>query len=280
VRFVYLDESGISANERIALVAGAIVNADHQWKVLQEYVDGLIEEYVPHERRRGFVFHATHLFHGSGPVFDRRIYPQERRWEALKKLIGIPAKFLVPIAYGYHTKSAIPLDQQQPTAHKRARMEQVLAFSLCAIAAERFMREKATPNEVATLVAENNNEVKRAMKAVHHLLGTPEAITVLQPEAVQAYLPLRRIVDTIHFAEKNESILLQIADACALFIRYFLEGRKGIDQFLSALTGNNSSILVPPDEPAGYRALYFFNPSKVSSGETWLVSSGMRSSTG
>jgi hypothetical protein len=189
VRFVYLDESGISANERIAVVAGAIVNADHQWKVLQQYVDGLIEEYVPHEKRRGFVLHATHLFHGSGPIFDRRIYPQERRWEALKKLIGIPAKFRVPIVYGYHTKSAIPLDQQQPTAQKRARTEQVLAFSLCAIAAERFTREKATPSEVATLVAENNNEVKRVIKAIHHLLGAPEALAVLQAEAVQAYLP-------------------------------------------------------------------------------------------
>src|SRR4051812_27304874 len=101
VRVLYLYENGTSAQKPNAVVTGVVVNADHQWKTLQTYVDKLIDEYVPLERRRNSVFHATDLFHGSGPIFDRRNYPKERRWEALKKLVGIPAKFGVPIVYGY-----------------------------------------------------------------------------------------------------------------------------------------------------------------------------------
>ena len=39
-------------------------------------------------------------------------------------------------------------------------------------------------------------------------------------------LPLRRIKDTLLGAKYAQSSLLQIADACALIIRYSIEGRK------------------------------------------------------
>jgi hypothetical protein len=62
MRFVYLDESGTSSNEQIAVVAGVIINADLQWKRVEEYIDNLIRLHVPLELRDGFTFHGTDLF--------------------------------------------------------------------------------------------------------------------------------------------------------------------------------------------------------------------------
>ncbi len=39
VRFVYLDESGISINEAVTVVAGVIVDADKQWKAVEKGID-------------------------------------------------------------------------------------------------------------------------------------------------------------------------------------------------------------------------------------------------
>ena len=124
VRMVYLDESGISIKERFTVVAGVIINADQQWKVVEKYVQELIEEYG-----------------GS-------------------------------------------------------------------------------------------------------------------------YLPISKIVDTVHFASKNEAILLQIADVCAFIVRCFLEKKPHAEDFLNAFTDNTPSLLAPArtgkdDDPAGYKILGF-----------------------
>ena len=49
VRQVYLDESGISANESMTVVAGLIIDPDKQWKLVAEYLNSLLIEYVPVE---------------------------------------------------------------------------------------------------------------------------------------------------------------------------------------------------------------------------------------
>src|SRR6476469_7908741 len=88
-RYVYVDESGISSNDRVTVVAGIIVNADKQLKGIEERIEGIIAQYVPEEYQEWFSFHATDLFHGSGRIFDRRQYPREVAHEILKKLIRV-----------------------------------------------------------------------------------------------------------------------------------------------------------------------------------------------
>jgi hypothetical protein len=51
-------------------------------------------------------------------------------------------------------------------------------------------------------------------------------------------LPVKRIVDSPYFAEKNDAFLLQLADACAVTIRYYLEDKSNADEFFDALTDN------------------------------------------
>lgn len=46
VRFVFLDESGISANESVTVVAGVIVHADLQWKEVEKALFDLADKYL------------------------------------------------------------------------------------------------------------------------------------------------------------------------------------------------------------------------------------------
>src|SRR3954463_9766484 len=66
VRFVFADESGMSVNESLIVVAAVIIHADTQWIPAERRIRSLINEYVAKEHRGGFVFHATDLYHGRG----------------------------------------------------------------------------------------------------------------------------------------------------------------------------------------------------------------------
>lgn len=56
MKFIYAHESGISAHESMLIVAGVVIDADLQWRLVEQRVNGLINEYVPAEAREGFHF--------------------------------------------------------------------------------------------------------------------------------------------------------------------------------------------------------------------------------
>src|SRR5207248_8622062 len=58
------------------------------------------------------------------------------------------------------------------------------------------------------------------------------------------FLPIRRIVDTIYFAGKDDAILLQLADACAFIIRYYLERKQNVEEFIDVLNKNHTASSV------------------------------------
>jgi hypothetical protein len=187
----------------------------------------------------------------------------------LRLLLEIPGKFRLPIVYGYFEKQAVAeLSKSHPQLPRdKSAKSQAMAFSLCAIGAERYMRESAGSSEVATLVAENNNDTRKTVKVMHSLLrgrslqlGTIAGADIfsLLSNFAPHCLPIRRIVDSVYFAEKDDAILLQIADACALIIRYFFENRPDAEEFLNALTADNPKILrVGEKVPAGYGVVVF-----------------------
>jgi hypothetical protein len=262
-RSIYLDESGISVNESVTVVAGVIVNDDLQWENVERQIEELISEYVLPENQNGFVFHAKDLFFGSGKVFgDRNKYPPERSREALKRLLGITVKAGLPIVCGHLKKWPVTRLSKQGRRDQAAK-SQMMAFSLCAVAAEKYMRETAGLSEIGTLVAENNNDTRRAIKFMHNLLRGRDPIASwssqgmfsLLSEMAPGCLPMRRIKDTVYFAEKDDAILLQIADACAFILRYFYEKKPHIDEFLDAVTNCNRTALGNPDNAMGYLAI-------------------------
>ena len=108
MKFIYADESGISANESVLIVAGVVIDADLQWRLVEQRLNGLINEYVPSGTREGFIFHAKDLFHGSGPVFNRKRCPLDRAHEALGEIIRMPSLLGLPLVYGFLQNQLFP----------------------------------------------------------------------------------------------------------------------------------------------------------------------------
>lgn len=275
MKVVYMDESGISVNEPIAVVAGVVFDPDSQWRKVRDYLDGLVSEFVPEEHRAGFTFHATDLFHGRGKVFDRRRYSLERSHEALKRVLTIPAMFQLSIVFGYMKKgilSPLPSGSSQKLLRREASTNAKAyhsgAYSLAAVAVESFMRQHAAPNQIAMLSVENNRETGQAVKDAHRILKGDNlkskrdmGIFTLLSEVAPSCLPIRRIVDGVNLVEKHESPLLQIADACALVIRYSLEEKATAKAFIEAFSqGHPERIPVKgatEENMAGYNILVF-----------------------
>jgi hypothetical protein len=69
-------------------------------------------------------------------------------------------------------------------------------------------------NEVAMLIAEDAPDIKSHIHALHKLY-TDRSFMDLPPEAFQS----KRIVDSVYFAKKDQSLLLQIADHCAFLMK-------------------------------------------------------------
>jgi Protein of unknown function (DUF3800) len=262
VRYIYMDESGISSSESVVVVAGVIINADLQWRNVVARIQELIAEYVPPEAQQGFTFHAKDLFHGAGKVFDRRKYPLRRSREVLRKLLAVPREMNLPIVVGFIRKQPFAIVKPgKRRAREEAARYQSVAFALCAIAGEAYMREYADPSEIATLIAENNDDTQRAVKDMYALLsGKPRAqIAGVPAETVfnlligykPEYLPIRRIIDSVHHTEKEGAILLQLADAAALVARYYFEKKPNVDDFFDALTGDGTKALSGNEAPGG-----------------------------
>lgn len=283
VRFVYLDESGISINEVVTVVAGVIVDADNQWKAVEKGIDDLIVRSLgatgpatlPRIIRAAYVLHASDMFHGRGPLFNQQLCSLERSHNTLKELLAIPSLFGLPVVFGYIRKE--PYQDTSKSAGQRRReirdsaaINQSLAFTLCAVAAEQYMRTLADPTEIATLVAENNPQTAQALKTVHDLLrGSlfPDSeMRLWSSEYLKLgpdYLPLRKIVDAVHFQEKNDAYLLQIADACAVIIRYFIEEKRNTGAFVDAFTQGDPTRIsrwIAPGSQAGLGLINFKPP--------------------
>jgi hypothetical protein len=249
VRLIYIDESGISTKDKILVVAGVVIDADRQWLTVAEEINKLIVEFVPEDRRTNFAFHAKDLFHGTGgTVFDRRTYPLERSREALRQLVQIPAKFCLPVVYGFLNKEVRVPDiarkmYETLTPREKIANDAGTAFAMCAVASEAFMKTRAT-NELATMHAEQNTDTQRMIRLAKRSLSGKSRFNLadlLSPKG-RSYMPITKIVDEISFHSKDDAFLLQIADASALILRYIIDGRRNCDDLFKAFFANPRAL--------------------------------------
>src|SRR5215211_5839544 len=102
----------------------------------------------------------------------------------------------------------------------------------------RSMREKAPPDEVAMLIAEERNEARAVLRATHKLYCGDKLVKQWLPPSMHAELSITRIKGPPNFASKDEEVLLQISDACAFVLQRYLKEGSNADRFLSAMLGN------------------------------------------
>jgi hypothetical protein len=226
VRLVYLDEAGRSRNEgRYLVVAGAIVHGDQQYREVDAYLRDLRDTHFPGDAD-GVAFHAKDIWHGTGR-FPRETWARTKRVELLQRLIEVPEKFGLYLVCGLVRWEAFPTTIVLPDVKDGTReiAAHASAILMCALSVEEWMR-LAFPNENAMLYAEDTDRVKRVVKTVHRQCKDPKWAEqfLQQSSAKTTLLPFTHIIDTVHFVEKADSRLLQVADVCAFFIRRYLNG--------------------------------------------------------
>lgn len=219
VRFVFTDEGGISRYEPFVVMAGVFVHGDDQLVPLEEALEELVRKHIPEENQRGFVFHATDIWSGTGKIFkDRDKWPLQKRLDILRDLAGLPKKLDIPIIYDAVERSAIDLKKEgrEPTAHEVSVGAHSIIFMSCILRIEEIMR-LAWPREIAQIVAEDNDQVRALVQGSHEVFRDPSKAEGRL--VANKILPLKKIRGAVHFATKTESSPLQVADICAFLIR-------------------------------------------------------------
>lgn len=239
VRLVYLDESGTgdAAKEPDIIVAGVIVHADKQWKLVEQRLSELADQFANPAERAGFYFHAADLYTGGRAGF-RDKHPLAKRHELLRELCEIPAQFDLPVVM--QAISRQQLKERYPTLSNSELVCEGLqqATLACALGIEDHMR-KCASDEVAMLVFEENGKTDKALRRAHNLFKSDAGFQGVKPA---------RIAETLLFAGKKDSSLLQLADVCAYVFQRRMRGAPIDDKFyrpiVSNLTFGRSSLMV------------------------------------
>jgi hypothetical protein len=250
VRYVYIDEAGTSAREPVSVVIGAIVHPDTQWRAVESAVNALLDEHVPGEIRKGFIFHPTDVFSGSK---YRDKWAVAGRMALLEGMVSLPRLYAVPLAFGMHRRTILSPEARAAFAErpgiKRHKLkphdiDHLAAFRDCIISADHYLRLHTEPDEVATVVLEDVKHMRPVLRGVPALLRVRRLQIVKDDRPERGSFPLdvfdgemavTKIVDCAHYAAKDEAPLLQVADACAFAVRRWLARQNYGDELVRAL---------------------------------------------
>ncbi|HEV3183621.1 MAG TPA: DUF3800 domain-containing protein [Xanthobacteraceae bacterium] len=227
MRVVYLDEAGINkALEPYVVVAGVIVNADEKWSALEQYFRKLSKQCFPGHEGHPIVFHASDIWHGY-KLFDRAKWPRQKRLKLLRQLAKVTHEFRLPVVMGYaHRDSTtnLLLSRNPKASEKAIRLHLHASAFFSAVRRVEWWMSRNTTNEVAMLIAEDTAEVKDIIRFLHRAYTDR---TLKMRDAFSS----ERIIDAVHFAKKDQSLLLQLADNCAFFMKRKLMAKKDAEPF-------------------------------------------------
>lgn len=246
MRLIFMDEAGTSALEPVTVVVGIIVHADEHIMSAEAAVAEAIGS-VPKQFSEDFVFHATQVYgdnnykDGGWSLTDRLIL--------LKTMMSIPQKLRMGLAISAVWRGAV--DSSNNTLGLTAsQVDHLQAFSYCIGIADRNIRRHADAREVASIVSEDVPEMRKFLKQIPSMLRyNPFYFTqdmmrkTISDEEVGYFtqsgdLSVTRIRRSIHFVEKSDDPLVQVADACAYGLRRFFSNQKFGQDFAEAIVGN------------------------------------------
>lgn len=243
MRYVYIDEAGTSAKEDYTVVVGVIIKPDAHWRQAEEAVLKLYQS-VPPQHRKGFLFHSKAVW-GSKKYRDG--WSKEERLALIGNMAALPVRLGLSVAVGvaYRDAALAPLAERCDLS--LADFNHMEAFIACAQRADLFLRERCDPNEIAIAVCEDIPEKRRFLKislqvAEHSYVPIdPSRARPTKAEMASGVVGQRfvsgvtHIKDGLHFAAKADSVLLQLADACAFAIRRFLNEQEHGEALVRAM---------------------------------------------
>lgn len=228
MRFVYIDEAGISAQEPVTTVAGVIIHADTQFVKTENAIRELFDEFVPNKLRPGFIFHATKLYSGTKKI-DPVIWRDGARWGLLEGMMGLPKKLDLPVSVGMCRRGESIWNDRMPVE----RGDHAMALMLCLGLADRYLRHHTPDYEVGSMVMEDVGKNKQLLELIPKLLREkpitlePDELYQSPEDIARGVVPdgemaMTKIRDGIYWQSKQSAQFLQIADAWAFAWRLFL----------------------------------------------------------
>jgi hypothetical protein len=231
VRYIYIDEAGISAPEPVTVVIGVIIHADTQWRLAEFAINKLFNDAVPNCYKQNFIFHAKSIW---GLKKYHENWPLQNRLNYLCSMMKIPRQLNIPIALGVSYRNTPQIITSYEI--KQEEIHHIMAFVMCVSQADKYMRRYAVANEVATIVAEDLPKMRRLLRSAFHKAKNIPIITKTSE------IRISRIIDTVHFTEKAYAPLLQLADACAYGFRRYFSNQEHGDEFVKAILGKTINI--------------------------------------
>lgn len=245
--FIYVDEAGTSAKEPVTVVTGLIVHADTQWKLANAELNRVLDLHVPPSLRKGFIFHAKDIW--SGFRDQKELWPLSSRIKLVEEVASIPRRLEMAISIAKVRRDAPEikaLDENSKTI-KHNDFQHMIAFTRCIHRANSYVRKLSSENEIATVVAEDvpkiRKELRNSLRAYTPLPNTK--INLTKFEIANGVItqtntgPIDKIIDTVHFVEKDGAPLLQISDACAFSFRRYFAGQSGGDVLVKEMLGQD-----------------------------------------
>ena len=223
VRITYIDESGTNPHDPAMVVAGIVVDGDKQIGPVEDALAALIFKHIPEPDRDDFFFRGSDIWNGNGYFRGKDDeWPKDRRAALLTEVVQLPVQYGLPIVFGHVPRQEYAASLPRSPSPEELRIAiHCSAFSHMSIMLDRAF-ESMWPNENTLLIAEDLQEMKAMLRAVQAVLRSQKALASFVPGA----RPIKHIRDTVHFAGKADSRLLQLADICAYVIRGTISGYK------------------------------------------------------
>jgi hypothetical protein len=261
VRYVFIDEAGTSAEEPVTVVVGLIIDADKQLMLAEAAVSEVLGAVPKQFRTEDFEFHALEIW--NSPKY-REHWLMSDRLGLLRRMMALPRRLRIPITMCMARRDAEG-DFPIPEGMTRAQVQHVMAFGNVITHSDKYIRDHAEPNEVATVVAEDVPEMRRHLQRLPKFFRDnpfrPSAVRPTLEEIRLGYtvqetdVRVSRIRSSVHFVQKGDDPLIQLADACAFGFRRYFSNQKFGEDFVMSILGD-----LPPQED-------FAGPISV---RTWL----------
>jgi hypothetical protein len=234
MRLIYLDEAGIAATETVTVVAALLMEPDTQWRAaLRELY--LLAQRAPERYRKGLIFHATELCNGR-KYGDG--WPWNERRALLLDLMGLPRKLGIGVCAGIVRRE---LNIPPASDLTLVQTQHLLAFSICIGTVDLIIRDHYAPKELGLAIAEDAPNMQRFLRgSMTRLRNQPLLFDGVVPIGADPPLDFRvtTIIDTIHFVQTSEAVMLQLVDACAFGIRRAYAGLSDGNDYFKAIFGS------------------------------------------
>lgn len=244
VKQCLLDEAGINARDPVVVVAGVIVDPDSQFVAVERRIDEAREALIPEHIRDGFAFHAKDVF---GRLRKQEGWDWKKCNEITQAWFQIALDLKLPIVLTWVAKNLneAGICEVNEEAH-------MLAFAECIQGIDDYMREFAS-DEVASVIAEDCPHMRKRLRHMAKKIMRGGLIGDLNFTE-----KINHIKGGVLFAEKDDSPILQIADAFAFSFSRYVNRRPGGSGLWHKMNGSPRTLVGPsiPDLGGGRLLLW------------------------